>query len=155
MLLFFNCKIGDFKIAGRVCLQKKLFVAFSLTRYFLVIFKILHWKQTRWQCTCNIVYKGQLKKKWYFLDYFRPLPLSCVIFLYPTLLNMCWIIIPPPFLTKNCHQKEFFQTGLTKNGLDWWITWMVANLFMKKLIIFCAWICQICPPLFLHLNTCF
>jgi hypothetical protein len=23
-LLFFDCKIGDFKIAGRVCLQKKV-----------------------------------------------------------------------------------------------------------------------------------
>ena len=45
-LLFFDCKIGDFKIAGRVCLQKSLFT-FSLTRYFLVIFLIMHWKLTR------------------------------------------------------------------------------------------------------------
>jgi hypothetical protein len=37
----------------KVCLPSP---AFSLTRYFLVIFKIMHWKQTWWQCTCNTVY---------------------------------------------------------------------------------------------------
>jgi hypothetical protein len=36
-LLFFNCEIGDFKIAGRVCLQKK-FVCLLSYKVFLVSF---------------------------------------------------------------------------------------------------------------------
>ena len=54
-LLFFTCKIGDFKIAGLVCLQKRVCLL-SPKMYFFVIFKIMHWKLARWQCTYYIVY---------------------------------------------------------------------------------------------------
>jgi len=40
--LFFDCKIGDFKIAGCVCLQKKFIYLLSYKVFF--------------GCTCNIVY---------------------------------------------------------------------------------------------------
>jgi len=39
-----------------VFVYKKSLFTFSLARYFLVIFKIMHWKWTRWQYTYYIVY---------------------------------------------------------------------------------------------------